>query len=85
MRGLLPELQVALELVHTQAIKSAVKAGLGLGCVSRVTLVDAFKHNSLVPCHVPDRDFRRYFFFVVHKQKFKSRALTSFIELCRSE
>jgi DNA-binding transcriptional LysR family regulator len=85
MRGLLPELQVALELEHTEAIKSAVKAGLGLGCVSRVTLVDAFKHKSLVPCHVPDRDFRRYFFFVVHKQKFKSRALTSFIELCRSE
>lgn len=85
MRGLLPELNVALELEHTEAIKSAVKAGLGLGCVSQVALVDAFKHKSLVPCHVPDRDFRRYFFIVVHKQKFKSRALQSFIELCRSD
>jgi DNA-binding transcriptional LysR family regulator len=85
MRGLLPELDITLELEHTEAIKSAVKAGLGLGCVSRVALVDAFKHKSLVPCHVPDRDFRRYFLFVVHKHKFKSRALASFIELCRND
>jgi DNA-binding transcriptional LysR family regulator len=84
MHGLLPELEVVLELEHTEAIKSAVKAGLGLGCVSRVALVDAFKHGSLVPCHVPGRDFRRFFFFVVHRKKFHSRALESWLELCRT-
>jgi DNA-binding transcriptional LysR family regulator len=85
MRGLLPDLHVALELEHTEAIKSAVKAGLGLGCVSRIALSDAFKHRSLVPCPVPERDFRRYFYFVLHKRKLKTNALSSFIELCRSE
>jgi DNA-binding transcriptional LysR family regulator len=85
MHGVLSELRIALELEHTEAIKSAVKAGLGLGCVSRVALVDAFRHKSLVPCHVPDRDFRRWFFFVVHKQKFRSRALKSWLELCRND
>jgi DNA-binding transcriptional LysR family regulator len=84
MHGLLSELNVVLELAHTEAIKSAVKAELGLGCVSRVALVDAFKHKSLVPCHVPQRDFRRSFFFVMHKQKFRSRALMSWLELCRN-
>ncbi len=83
MRGVLPELEVVLELEHTEAIKSAVKAGLGLGCVSRVALVDAFKHGSLVPCAVPGRDFRRFFFFLVHRQKFHSRALESWLALCR--
>jgi DNA-binding transcriptional LysR family regulator len=83
MRGLLSELQIGLELGHTEAIKSAVKAGLGVGCVSRVALVDAFRHRSLVPCRVPDRDFRRWFYFVAHKQKFKSRALATWLELCR--
>ncbi len=85
MRGLLPELHVALELEHTEAIKSAVKAGLGIGCVSRIALGDAFKHQSLVACAVPERDFRRHFYFVLHKQKSKTRALASFIELCRAE
>jgi DNA-binding transcriptional LysR family regulator len=84
MHGLLSELNVVLELAHTEAIKSAVKAGLGLGCVSRVALVDAFRHRSLVPCVVPQRDFRRSFYFVVHKQKFPSRALGSWLELCRA-
>jgi DNA-binding transcriptional LysR family regulator len=83
MHGLLSELNVVLELEHTEAIKSAVKAELGLGCVSRVALVDAFKHEILVPCAVPDRDFRRSFYFVVHKRKFRSQALTSWLELCR--
>lgn len=85
MHGLLPELQVVLELTHTEAIKSAVKAGLGLGCVSRVALVDAFRHRSLVECAVPSRDFRRFFFFVVHKQKFRSRALQAWLALCRAD
>jgi DNA-binding transcriptional LysR family regulator len=85
MRGLMPELEVVLELEHTEAIKGAVKAGLGLGCVSRVALADAFKHGSLVPCRVPGRDFRRFFFFVVHRQKFHSRALESWLTLCRSD
>jgi DNA-binding transcriptional LysR family regulator len=84
MHGLLPELRVVLELEHTEAIKSAVKAGLGVGCVSHVALVDAFKHQSLVPCRVPGRDFRRFFFFVVHRQKFHSRALESWLSLCRA-
>lgn len=85
LRGLLPELTIALELEHTEAIKSAVKAGLGLGCVSRIALAEEFRHRTLVPCRVPDRDFRRYFSFVLHRQKFKTRALASFIELCRSQ
>lgn len=85
MHGLLPELKVVLELEHTEAIKSAVKAGLGLGCVSRVALIDAFRHESLVECAVPARDFRRFFFFVLHKQKFRSRALSSWLELCRND
>ena len=42
MHGLLPELHVLLELQHTEAIKRAVEAGLGLGCLSRITLEDAF-------------------------------------------
>lgn len=83
MHGLLPDLTIAFELGHTEAIKSAVKAGLGVGCVSRVALVDAFKHKSLVPCVVPQRDFRRWFYFVVHEQKLKSRALASWLSLCR--
>jgi DNA-binding transcriptional LysR family regulator len=69
MRGLLPQLKVALTLSQTEAIKRAVEAGLGLGCVSRIALEDAFERGALKPCRVPQRDFRRQFYFLLHKGK----------------
>ena len=48
MHGLLPELNIKLELQHTEAIKRAVEAGLGMGCLSEITLVDAFKRGRLL-------------------------------------
>ena len=49
MHGLLPDLNILLELEHTEAIKRAVEADLGIGCLSKVVLADAFKRGSLVP------------------------------------
>jgi DNA-binding transcriptional LysR family regulator len=69
MTGILPELHVTLELPHTEVIKRAVEAGLGLGCVSRLALVDAFRAGTLKPRPVPHRDFRRHFYTVLHRQK----------------
>jgi len=82
MRGLLPELQIALALQHTEAIKGAVQAGLGIGCISRIALVDAFQHGTLRACRVPHRDFRRQFYFLLHKQKYRGPAIERWLELC---
>jgi DNA-binding transcriptional LysR family regulator len=83
--GLLPQLKIALELTQTEAIKGAVEAGLGLGCVSRLALADSFRQRRLVPCRVPQRDFERSFFFVLHKRKFKTPALERWLALCRQQ
>jgi DNA-binding transcriptional LysR family regulator len=81
MTGILPELHLTLELPHTEVIKRAVEAGLGLGCVSRLALVDAFKAGALKPRPVPHRDFRRRFYTVLHKQKHVGRDLTRWLAL----
>jgi DNA-binding transcriptional LysR family regulator len=81
MHGILPELRILLELQHTEAIKSAVKAGLGLGCVSRIALDDEFRAGTLVPCRVPDRDFRRYFYLVLRRDKYRSAAIREWVAL----
>lgn len=83
MHGLLPELTIKLELQHTEAIKRAVEAGLGIGCLSAITLGDAFRRGSLVPLPVPHRDFHRAFYFVLQKSKFRSAGIERWIELCR--
>lgn len=82
MHGLLPKLTVAFELRETEAIKSAVKSGLGVGCISRIALEEAFRLGTLVPCRVPGRDFRRQFYSVVHRQKQKTRAMRRWLALC---
>lgn len=82
MHGLLPDLDIRFELQETEAIKSAVKAGLGVGCVSRIALDEAFRLQSLVPCRVPRRDFRRQFYSVVHRDKHKTGAIQRWLRLC---
>lgn len=85
MRGLLPALNIALTLQHTEAIKGAVAAGMGIGCVSRITLADAFRRRSLRPCAVPHRDFHRQFFFLLHKQKVRTASIERWLDLCRAD
>jgi DNA-binding transcriptional LysR family regulator len=82
MHDLLPELHIELELQHTEAIIQAVNAGMGLGCLSRLTLETAFAQNVLVPLNARDRDFSRSFYLIIHKHKYKSAAIEHWLQLC---
>jgi len=77
------ELKVRLELEHTEAIKRAVEFGLGIGCISRLALREAFRRGSLVPIATPELDLLRHFQFVWHKRKFQTAGMREFIALCR--
>jgi DNA-binding transcriptional LysR family regulator len=83
MAGILPDLHLALELPHTEVIKRAVEAGLGLGCVSRLALADEFAGRTLKPCSVPHRDLRRRFYYVLHRQKHVGTELERWLALLR--
>lgn len=83
MHGLLPDLTIAMELQHTEAIKRAVEADLGLSCLSRITLEEAFKRGSLVPLQVPQRDLSRAFYWILRKDKYRSAGINAWLALCR--
>ncbi|QSP93500.1 LysR family transcriptional regulator [Marinobacter salinisoli] len=84
MHGLLSDLNILLELEHTEAIKRAVETNLGIGCLSRVVLEDAFKRGSLIELTAPEhRHFDRQFYFILHKQKYRSAGIDAWMELCR--
>ena len=82
MHGLVPQLNVLLELQHTEAIKRAVEAGLGISCLSHISLKEAFAHNTLVPIPIPQKNFKRMFYAVIHKEKYLSEGVFQFLELC---
>lgn len=83
MTGLLPRLAIRLELQHTEGIKRAVEAGLGIGCLSALTLKDAIERGSLVPLSAPQRNWTRQFYFILHREKYRSRGIKDWIEMCR--
>lgn len=82
MAGILSELNLRLELQHTEGIKRAVEAGLGIGCLSRLTLQEAFKRGTLVPLAAPQRNWQRKFYFILHKQKHRSQGVNGWIDHC---
>lgn len=84
MYELLPEIQILLELQHTEAIKRAVESGLGIGCLSKLALHDAFSRKSLVPLSLPNKRFHRHFYFIIHKKKYRNAGVTNWLKLCRS-
>ena len=82
MHGILSDLNIVMELQHTEAIKRAVEAGLGIGCLSQICLNDAFARGNLVPLAVPHRDFQREWYLITHKKKFHSAVLREWLALC---
>jgi DNA-binding transcriptional LysR family regulator len=78
------ELKVRLQLEHTEAIKRAVEFGLGIGCISRLALREAFRRGSLVPIETPELDLLRHFQFLWHKRKFQTAGMREFVALCRA-
>ncbi len=83
LHGLLPHLHLRLELQHTEAIKRAVEANLGIGCLSAITLQEAFARGSLVELQAPQRDWSRQFYFIVHRQKYRSAGIQHWLTLCQ--
>lgn len=84
MHGILSELHIDMELQHTEAIKRAVERGTGLGCLSRITLDDAFRRQALIPLPVPHRDFKRRFYFILRKGRYHPPFIARWQMLCQN-
>ena len=84
LHDLLPDLNIRLELQHTEAIKRAVETGLGIGCLSKLSLQSALETKRLVALEAKSRDFKRYFYFILHRQKYRSEGILRWLELCRN-
>jgi DNA-binding transcriptional LysR family regulator len=78
--GIVP--RVTLELEQPAAIRECVKAGMGLGCLSRLELQDAITAGQIVPLKAPLIDLGRDINIVLHNQKYVSEAIGTILKLC---
>jgi DNA-binding transcriptional LysR family regulator len=84
LAGILPDINIYLELRHNEAIKNAVESGLGIGCLSKIVLQKNFANGDLVPLNLPRRDMRRTFYFALPKRRFELESVGAWMATCRA-
>lgn len=83
LAGLLPDINIYLELKHNEAIKNAVESGLGIGCLSQIVLQKNFDNGDLVPLTLPRRNMRRTFYFALPRDRFRLESVEFWMRTCR--
>lgn len=82
LSGLIPDLNIYLEFKHNEAIKKAVEAGLGIGCLSEIVLQSNLKNGDLVPLILPNREMMRTFYFALPKKRYRKTAVDWWMDQC---
>ncbi|MCE5312976.1 MAG: LysR family transcriptional regulator [Nitrospiraceae bacterium] len=74
-------LNVAALLGSTDALKQAIKAGLGIGIISKIAVADEIKRRELCEINTGTVSMRRKFYIVTHKKRTLPLLYNEFIKL----
>jgi len=78
----LPELQAIAELTDTEAIKEAVKSGMGVSYVSKMAIVHELANNSLKCLNIEGLpNITRSFYIVTKRGKTISPQVKAFLDI----
>jgi len=73
----------ALELGHSEAVRRAVEAGAGIGCLSRRVVADGLNSGALIDLTPPEGwELSRTFWLVTRPSAYASRLQTAFLDAC---
>ena len=78
----LPAFHLGMELGNSEAIKHAVRHGLGISCLSRRVVAEQLEVGSLVELTIPLPRLTRTLWRIHHRQKHISKALQRFLHYC---
>lgn len=78
----LPEFHLGMELGNSEAIKHAVRHGLGISCLSRRVIAEQLDSGTLVEVQIPLPRLTRMLWRIHHRQKHLSNALQRFLRYC---
>ena len=78
----LPQFHLGMELGNSEAIKHAVRHGLGISCLSRRVIAEQLATGSLVEVTIPLPRLTRTLWRIHHRQKHISQALSRFFDYC---
>ena len=76
------DLNVVMELGHTEAVKKAVEAGCGLACLSNLAVSGEIERKELKELHLEGVDMKRQLHIIQHKNKVNTQLMNEFLEFC---
>lgn len=82
MYGILQDLNYVLELEQIEAMKRAVTLNLGVSCLSKISVEHELERGDLVQLEVKDRQFTRYFYVVLHRDKYLTDDVEKWLDYC---
>lgn len=77
--------KIKMELGHTEAIKKAVEAGLGIGCLSELAVSGEIGRGVFRRLNFKNADFSRDFNFIFRKDKHFTASMKALIDYCLKE
>jgi len=81
----LDNIKIAGIFGSTDAVKQAVKAGLGVSILSKFSVADELEHKILKEIKLSDIQMKRRFYIVTHKKRTLPRAYDIFLKYIMSE
>ncbi|MBB1201585.1 LysR family transcriptional regulator [Enterobacteriaceae bacterium 89] len=78
----LPEFHLGMELGNSEAIKHAVRHGLGISCLSRRVIAEQLDSGTLAEVKIPLPRLTRMLWRIHHRQKHVSNAMLRFLRYC---
>jgi DNA-binding transcriptional LysR family regulator len=85
-KGISPEnIHIAGVFGSTDAIKQAVKAGLGVSILSKFSVADELRHKILEEINLTDIQMKRRFYIVTHKKRTLPRLYETFLNYIVAE
>ena len=81
----LEDIKVAGIFGSTDAIKQAVKAGMGVSILSKLSVSDELKHNLLKEIEITDAVMKRKFYIVTHKKRTLPFLYNNFLDHLKAE
>ncbi|EPL9568543.1 DNA-binding transcriptional regulator YeiE [Providencia rettgeri] len=78
----LPGFHILMELGNSEAIKHAVRFGMGISCLSRRVIAEQLDNGTLVELEVDELQLERTLYLIYHRQKHLSNAITNLLAYC---
>ncbi len=78
-----PNLNIFMELGHTESIKSLLMSGKALTCVSALAVREELEEGRLKKVPIKNFHCTRHFYAIYHKDKYRSELFSKFLEFSK--